>query len=399
MATSRSAMASEQRHVVGHDHDGAPGAVPHPAQQAAQRLGLRFGQAGRRLVEEEDPRFLGDEGAEFHQAADAGRELGREPVPPGLEAEVVQERVDPLRHSPLELARAREAEGGGQRAGGRRRPLRGERQVLGHGQAGEEPAVLEGAGQTGQGPQPGAEPGDVGAGEADPPRLGGDEAGQGVDQGRLARAVGPDEAHDLAFPDGQRGVIDRGEATEADGEAGAGQDLGRWRRAIAGDPDPGPGGGAGSAPAPAAFEEHRPEQIVALGQVGGAPEKRTVPFSRNTARLARWRATVTDCSTRIVVSPPPDRWPTTSRSSSTTAGARPSDSSSMISNLGSGASAWARASICCCPPDSSPAGWPARWRRIGNSSWTRSVAASQRSRSERKVHMARRRFSATVRPG
>ena len=130
-----------------------------------------------------------------------------------------------------------------------------------------------------------------------------------------------------------------------------------------------------------------------------APEKRTWPFSRKTARPARWRATVTDCSTRTVVSPPPDRWATTSRSSSTSAGARPSESSSMISRRGSGASAWARASICCCPPESSAAGWLARWRRMGKRSKTRSVAASQRSRSERNVHIDSRRFSATVSPG
>ena len=90
------------------------------------------------------------------------------------------------------------------------------------------------------------------------------------------------------------------------------------------------------------------------------PAKRTSPFSMNTARSARLRATLTDCSTITIVVP--RRWisRTTSSSWPTMVGARPSDSSSIMSSSGRVMSAPPRASICCSPPERLPAIWPAR---------------------------------------
>ena len=94
-----------------------------------------------------------------------------------------------------------------------------------------------------------------------------------------------------------------------------------------------------------------------------------------TARLEIAVATLTDCSTMTTVTPLAARARMTSRSCVTTEGANPSDSSSIISSLGLHSRAWARASICCSPPDSCPARWFCRSARTGNSVSTRFWAA------------------------
>ena len=72
----------------------------------------------------------------------------------------------------------------------------------------------------------------------------------------------------------------------------------------------------------------------------------------NTARSAIVVATLTDCSTTTIVVPSAASWATTSMRLATTVGARPSDSSSMMSSRGRHSIAWAIVSICCSPPDS-----------------------------------------------
>ena len=84
-----------------------------------------------------------------------------------------------------------------------------------------------------------------------------------------------------------------------------------------------------------AGDEHRAQDVGPVEQVGrSGPVKRTSPFSMNTARSARLRATLTDCSTMTIVVP--RRWisRTTSSSWPTIVGARPSDSSSIMSSSG-----------------------------------------------------------------
>ena len=131
----------------------------------------------------------------------------------------------------------------------------------------------------------------------------------------------------------------------------------------------------------------------------GDPEKRLSPFSRNTARSATWRASSADCSTRTTATPSSRRRRTKSRSWATITGASPSDSSSTSRSRGPGAKAWARASICCWPPERSPARSPRRPASTGNSSRIRSNDCLDRRRSRRCVQPAIRRFSPTLRSG
>ena len=68
---------------------------------------------------------------------------------------------------------------------------------------------------------------------------------------------------------------------------------------------------------------------------------------------------------------------------SATLGASPIDGSSSIRSRGAQARPRPIASICCSPPDSVPASWPARSARIGNRVWMRSSVC---------VHCARPAF-------
>jgi hypothetical protein len=111
------------------------------------------------------------------------------------------------------------------------------------------------------------------------------------------------------------------------------------------------------------------------------------------------RATFTDCSTRITVVPPSLSARTTSRSCSTTAGAKPSESSSIITRRGRFKNAMARASICCCPPERSAAGSSSRSASTGNRSRTSSTRADLVVESPRNIQPAVRRFSPTVNDG
>ena len=128
------------------------------------------------------------------------------------------------------------------------------------------------------------------------------------------------------------------------------------------------------------------------------PVKRMRPRSMKNARSATVRATLTLCSTRITATPSAARRRTTGSSSPTTAGARPSDSSSISSTRGRAMSAMPSATICCWPPDRSAAGLSSRRASTGNSSSTSARARATPSASRRRVQPARSRFSATVSP-
>ena len=154
-------------------------------------------------------------------------------------------------------------------------------------------------------------------------------------------------------------------ATSAGGESTAGSAfLRRTRRA---------GLSSTAAPAPCRNTARRMSSRSSRSAV--APENRTSPFSMNTARSASRRATFTDCSTRITVVPWAWMARTISTSRSTIVGAKPSESSSIISSRGLAMNAIASPSICCSPPDRSPAAVSARSTRIGKYSRTFAVAA------------------------
>jgi len=76
-------------------------------------------------------------------------------------------------------------------------------------------------------------------------------------------------------------------------------------------------------------EEHGPGEVVPFEQLLGVASNLTVPFSRKMARSEIASATLSDCSTIIIVCPRARSRSTSSRSRCTTTGARPSDSSSM----------------------------------------------------------------------
>ena len=105
------------------------------------------------------------------------------------------------------------------------------------------------------------------------------------------------------------------------------------------------------------------------------PLNRISPFSMKYACSAIVSARLTDCSTRMMVVPCAEMSCTIGSNCSTIAGARPSESSSIISNRGRSMNAIPSASICCWPPERFPAGSSSRFRNTGKSSSTCSVAS------------------------
>ena len=106
--------------------------------------------------------------------------------------------------------------------------------------------------------------------------------------------------------------------------------------------------------APSRNTERRTSGRSSSSAVG--PWKRISPFSMKYALSATVRATFTDCSTRMIVVPWSRSAARSRAAGSTTAGARPSDSSSIISSRGLAMNAMPSVSICCWPPDRLPAG-------------------------------------------
>ena len=151
-------------------------------------------------------------------------------------------------------------------------------------------------------------------------------------------------------------------------------------------------------PAPSRNTERRMSPRSSSSAVG--PENRTSPFSRKYARSAMVRATLTDCSTRMIVQP----WAWIARtilsSSSTMVGARPRDSSSMMSSFGLATKAMPSASCCCSPPERLPASWSQRSARRGNWTSTSSILAwTSLGSSLAKSHVPALKCSSTVSVG
>src|SRR5207302_2554433 len=62
--------------------------------------------------------------------------------------------------------------------------------------------------------------------------VGTDEAADGVEEGRLAGPIGPDDAVDLTGLDPQRHLVERDNATETHHQAGNLEGRGGWRRHV-----------------------------------------------------------------------------------------------------------------------------------------------------------------------
>ena len=150
--------------------------------------------AARGLVEQQHARVGDEQRGELEQLALAVGERAGRVGGQGGDADEVQQL-----HGPALLGRR--AGAAGQAAQPALLALGGHEHVLEHGQAREEPRELEGA------PDAEAEHavrrgvGDVGAAEAHLTLLDALIAGDDVEQGRLARAVGPDQPVDLALAD------------------------------------------------------------------------------------------------------------------------------------------------------------------------------------------------------
>jgi hypothetical protein len=121
------------------------------------------------------------------------REAGRQLVPAGFEAEQLQQ---PRGASACRAGTGACAE-------------RGHLDVLAHGQCGERATVLERAREPDPAAPVRAPRSDVAPLELHRPRGGKVEAGQHVDEGRLARAVRPDQAHDLVTVELERHASER----------------------------------------------------------------------------------------------------------------------------------------------------------------------------------------------
>src|SRR5207244_4712111 len=100
----------------------------------------------------------------------------------------------------------REVEQGGQVVAGVDVALEPDGHVLRHREGGEDAGVLERASQPDGGPAIGAPAGDVGPVQDDASGVEGQDAGDEVEDRRLASAVGPDETQDLVLPEPEGAV-------------------------------------------------------------------------------------------------------------------------------------------------------------------------------------------------
>src|SRR4051794_36712334 len=206
----------DERHVVLDDEQGATGLVPDLPQQRTEGLGLALGDAARRLVEDEHGRVVGDGHRDVDDAARAGRQLADELVAERAESHQLDEVVDRPRDVVLLSAQRGQAERSRGVVTNRQMPLECLREVLRDGERGEDARVLERPAEAHPRPDVGGEVGDVVTAQAYPPAGRGDEAGQHVEQGRLAGAVGADDTEDLAFVHGDVDIGQRMDATEGD---------------------------------------------------------------------------------------------------------------------------------------------------------------------------------------
>ena len=151
------------------DQHRAAGVGLDPAQQRAERLGLPLGDTGRRLVEQQHGRVLGQDAGQLDDAAGAGRQLAEELVAEGAEAQQLDERLDPPGEVGLRLVGGRQVQGGGHRLLVGQVPLEGDGEGLPGGQRREQQGLLERPAEPGPGPLVRRLAGDVPAPQLDRP--------------------------------------------------------------------------------------------------------------------------------------------------------------------------------------------------------------------------------------
>ena len=197
-------------HVVLDDQDGE--ILGDAAHQLHGVVRFRGAHAGGRLIEAQQLRLGGERDADLEVALLAVREIGGQLIGLveqahglqhgfGLADDVVIVAVV-LEHAPAVPPR-----------------LRGDAHVLERGGIGEDVGDLVGAGDALLRDAIGRQPGDVLAVEDDATGGRTQHAGQAIEEGALARPVGADDGADLAALDFEVDVVERGQTTEADGQA------------------------------------------------------------------------------------------------------------------------------------------------------------------------------------
>src|SRR5438132_853618 len=190
-------------------------AVADLAQHRAERLHLALGDARSGLVEQQHARAERHHRPELREPAGARRQLGHMAAGEPAEAEQLDELLGAQLLPSLGRERGRQGEQRGNDLGGLA-PLERDLERVEQRHLGEQACLLERAAEPEQGALLRPEPGDVGALDQHPSRVGAQMAGEDVEQRGLARAVGTHEADDLPRLHAHRHTVEDDVAAEAD---------------------------------------------------------------------------------------------------------------------------------------------------------------------------------------
>jgi hypothetical protein len=219
-------QAHHERHVVLDEHDRDPERLPHPGDRGGHALRL-LGIHARHWLVEQQQRGLGTERAgELHALPVAVGEghQGR------LEAVPQPQQLGHAGHHPLLLGllapRSRQPQAG-RHEPGLGQPMAPKQQVLCDGGRRRERQVLEGATHAERRDSRRPQVGEHGIAVERPPAGSAVDAGEHVQQGGLARAVGADHRMHRARLDGERHSLEGRQAAEAHREVV--HTEGEWR--------------------------------------------------------------------------------------------------------------------------------------------------------------------------
>ncbi len=210
--------AHHDAHVVLDDQQRDAALLGGRSRRGDRGVGFRLAHARDGLVEQQQAGADGQRSRHVDALLDAERQLGRQLVLEFAQVQGIQQRQGLFARRGLLASRRREAKGGAKGAVGLVAVEAGQH-VLEHGLLAKELDVLEGPPDAEPADHIRLEPGDVMAVEQDTPGGRLHHAGNGVDEGRLAGAVGADQAADLAGLDVERQLGDGGDTTEADRHA------------------------------------------------------------------------------------------------------------------------------------------------------------------------------------
>ena len=163
-----------------------------------------MGEAGHRLVGDQELRLRRHGAGQFELAHLDLRQVARHLPRLGFEADLVQQRRAAVRDRLLRQMNAARRDGVEQ----------GDADIVGKRHAGERPRQLKASRQAEMGALMGFEPVELSAVEMHGALLVVQRAADAIDQRRFAGAVRPDQAEPLAGRDRQRNLVERDEAAE-----------------------------------------------------------------------------------------------------------------------------------------------------------------------------------------